>query len=337
MVQRLLGGIAVLAAVVTAPIAATRGTFVPDWTFKGSTLAGWQVLGQAGWRAADGELIGTPTSPEGGWLVLDKSLQDVEFGGDFRCTGGCKTGVLLRAEKTPSGMKGVFVSLVDGDVAAYAVTLDAAGRELTRERLRPGGGMIRFAPSPADTAAAAARGGPGAAAGGRGPAPAPGAPGAPGQPPGGRAGGAGRGRGVLASGVALPIVRPSTALKPDDWNDLDIIIDANLVRPLINSGLTGGGAADDELGRFGPIALYVGGTGEVRFRDVSYRDLGLKRFAKEQLSPNFRVERLTPYYYSFSAAVADVNRDGNLDIISGPFIFMDRISPLRARSTPRRP
>src|SRR5215218_121046 len=133
MLQRLLGGIAVIAAVATAPAAATRGTFVPDWTFKGSTLAGWQVLGQATWRAADGELIGTPKAAEGGWLVLDKSFQDIEFGADFWCTGGCKTGVLLRAEKTPTGMKGVYVSLVEGDVRSYAVTLDANGRELTRE------------------------------------------------------------------------------------------------------------------------------------------------------------------------------------------------------------
>src|SRR6185436_18230245 len=112
-----------------------RATFVPDWTFKGSTLAGWKVLGQADWRAVDGELIGTPKAPEGGWLVLDKSFQDVQIGADFRCTGGCKTGVLLRAEKTPTGMKGVYVSLAEGETGSFAVTLDASGKELTRNRL----------------------------------------------------------------------------------------------------------------------------------------------------------------------------------------------------------
>ena len=95
-------------------------TFVPDWTFKGSTLAGWQVLGAADWKAIDGELVGTPKSADGGWLVLDKSFQDVQFGADFKCTGGCRTGVLLRAEKTSSGMKGIFLSLDEGEVGGYA-------------------------------------------------------------------------------------------------------------------------------------------------------------------------------------------------------------------------
>ena len=258
-----------------APLTATRGTFVPDWTFKGSTLDGWHGLGQADWKAADGVLIGTPKSPEGGWLVLDKSLQDVQVGFDVRCTGGCRTGVLLRAEKTPSGgLKGIFVSLDSEDIAGYAVTLDAGGRELTRERLRPGGGMVRFAPTVAEAAAAAARGG-GAGRGGAG------------------RGGAGRG------------AQPSP-LKADDWNDIDLVVDANILRPAVNGRQIGGGAADDDAGRFGPVALYVGGSGEVRFRDVGYRDLGLKRFAKEQLSPSFRMQRLTPYYYSFSAAAADI-------------------------------
>jgi Domain of Unknown Function (DUF1080)/FG-GAP-like repeat len=276
-----------------APLSATRGTFVPDWTFKGSTLGGWHGLGQADWKAVDGVLIGTPKSADGGWLVLDKPLQDVQLGFEMRCTGGCRTGVLLRAEKTPSGgLKGVFASLVDEDIAGYAVTLDASGHELTRERLRSGGGMMRFAPTVAEAAAAAA------AAAARG---------------AGRGGAAGRGGGGRGP-------QPSP-FKADDWNDIDIVLDANILRPIVNGRPTGGGAADEEAGKFGPVALYVGGTGEVRFRDVGYKDLGLKRFAKEQLSPNFRMQRLTPYYYSFSAAAADINRDGNMDVVSGPFIF----------------
>ena len=120
-------------ATAFTPLTATRGTFVPDWTFKGSTLDGWHAVGEASWKAADGVLVGTPKSPEGGWLVLDKSLQDVQFGFELQCTAGCRTGVLLRAERTPSGgLKGIFTSLVDEDIAGYAVTLDATGRELTR-------------------------------------------------------------------------------------------------------------------------------------------------------------------------------------------------------------
>ena len=109
MTRRFFGLLMASAALSTLPLAGTRSTFIPYSTFKGSTLAGWHVLGSADWKAVDGELIGTPKSPEGGWLVLDKSFQDVEFGADFKCAGGCKTGVLLRAEKTPTGMKGIFL------------------------------------------------------------------------------------------------------------------------------------------------------------------------------------------------------------------------------------
>jgi len=156
MSRQLLALVATLAALLTVPVAGTRSMFVPDWTFKGSTLAGWHVIGAADWKAVDGELIGTPKSPDGGWLVLDKSFQDIQVGADFKCVGGCKTGVLLRAEKTATGMKGIFLSLDEGEVGGYAVTVDASGKILTKERLRPGGGLMRIAPSAAEQAAAAA-------------------------------------------------------------------------------------------------------------------------------------------------------------------------------------
>ena len=132
----------VAALLVAALFAAVPPAFVPDSTFQGSTLKGWHVVGQADWRADKGELIGTPKSAGGGWLVLDKSYQDVQFFASFRCTGSCKTGVLLRAEKTGSGMKGIYVSLTQGDLASYRVTLDAQGQELSREKLRPATGTL---------------------------------------------------------------------------------------------------------------------------------------------------------------------------------------------------
>ena len=36
-----IGVIAVVAAAMTVPLSGTRSTFVPDWTFKGSALTGW--------------------------------------------------------------------------------------------------------------------------------------------------------------------------------------------------------------------------------------------------------------------------------------------------------
>src|SRR4051794_26914329 len=100
--------VAAISALSLAPAFGVGPTFKPDFTFRGSSLTGWHVLGQAGWRAENGELIGTPKSG-GGWLVSDKSFQDAGLFANFRCTGGCKTGVLFRVEKTADGMKGVYV------------------------------------------------------------------------------------------------------------------------------------------------------------------------------------------------------------------------------------
>src|SRR3954447_8482733 len=107
---------AIAAVIVAAAFGAAPSAFVPDTVFKAASLSGWHTLGQADWRVENGEIVGTPKSPGGGWLVLDKSYQDVGFFASFRCAEGCKTGVLFRAEKTPEGMSGVLVSLSAGDL-----------------------------------------------------------------------------------------------------------------------------------------------------------------------------------------------------------------------------
>ena len=128
----LLAGAAALAAFTLSGAAASKN-FVPDYVFSGSTLTGWTPAGGATWRAEKGEIVAAPGA--GGWLFFDRSYQDVGFFASVRCAEGCKTGVLLRAEQTPDGgTKGIFVSLVEGDLATYRVTLDAKGVETARER-----------------------------------------------------------------------------------------------------------------------------------------------------------------------------------------------------------
>ncbi len=289
----------IVAAAISAALATSPVVFVPDATFHGSSLTGWHPLGHAKWRAENGEIVGTP-GEGGGWLVLDKSYQDIGFFTSFRCASGCKTGVLLRAEKTPQGMKGIYVSLTDGDLASYRVTLDAEGRELSREALRPGGGQMRIAPPPNPNAGRGGRGGRGAG-GGRMPT-----------PPG------------------LPLKAPVSVYHANDWNHIEIILDANIVRSFFNDGNSSssptthglGGVADEAFGRFGPVALYAGGAGEVRFKDVSYKDLNSKVLPKEKVSPNFTMQRIDDFYYAWSAAAADVNRDGILDVVAGPYYWL---------------
>ncbi|RPI51596.1 MAG: DUF1080 domain-containing protein, partial [Acidobacteria bacterium] len=140
--------VAVAALAGQAPLSGAGPSFHPDTTFKGSSLTGWHAVGAAAWRAENGELVGTPQQPEGGWLMLDRPYQDVGFYASFQCAPGCRTGVMLRAEKTAGGMKGIYMALTDGDPGAYRVTLDERGRMLTREPLRFIGGQLRIAPPP---------------------------------------------------------------------------------------------------------------------------------------------------------------------------------------------
>ena len=136
----------IASAVALIAVFAAPKDFVADFMFTGSTLAGWHSLGDADWRADKGEIVAKPKSERGGWLVLDRKYQDIQLVADFRCEGACKAGVLLRVEKTADGMKGVYVSLSAGDIAAYSVTLDGQGKEISRSAMPPGPGpMIRMA------------------------------------------------------------------------------------------------------------------------------------------------------------------------------------------------
>src|SRR5262245_28396945 len=116
-------------------------TFRPDFIFKGSALTGWTPIGAADWKAQNGEIVGTPKSPAGGWLVLNKSFEDVGVFSNITCDADCKAGILMRAEKTPGGgMKGLLLQVENGELKSFAVTIDAQGNETAREALPAGGG-----------------------------------------------------------------------------------------------------------------------------------------------------------------------------------------------------
>ncbi len=286
-----------LAIFASLPAFAAGPSFQPDVTLTGSSLTGWHTVGQATWRAQDGALTATPQSGNGGWLMLDHGLQDVGLYTEFRCAGPCDAGALFRAQKTADGWKGIYVSFTDPDNGSYAVTVDSEGKILTREKLRRGGGLMRLAPAAPAPNAAGAAGGPNGAGARR--------PGGAGFPP--------------RANVDLPVPRPDTSLRAGEWNSIECMFDANIVRAVRNNGSEAGGV-DDGNG-FGPIALYVGGTGEVQFKDVGYKDLMQQITPLEKTSPNFRKQQISPFYYSMTAAAADFNHDGNMDIVSGPYIY----------------
>lgn len=311
------GGIVILTMVVlfllSQAIAGSPPDFVPDVTFSASSLQGWHTLGDVDWHAKDGEFVGTPhPGGNGGWLVLDKSYQDTEFALSFRCAADCKTGILLRAEKTPDGMRGTYVSLTDGDPGAYALALDSNGKQTKRDKLGSAAAMSRTAVPPAPSTNPAAQ------AAALGAAPETSAAGGDNAAAGGR-GGRGRGRGGFPG--RGPAASP---IHPGDWNTVETLIDADIVRAQVNGTSLGfGGAATTDKGAdFGPIALYVGGSGEVDFKDISYKDLAYKNEPAEYVSPNYRAQRISDYSYAWSAAVADINHDGIKDIVAGPYYYL---------------
>jgi hypothetical protein len=275
-------------ALAAAPNFASGPSFHPDVTMSGTNLNGWRSLGAAQWSAENGKIAGRPGQTGGGWLVLDKSYQDVNFYTEFRCADGCVTGVLFRAEKTPDGgMKGIYVSLSDADTGEYAVTVDAHGQIVDRKRLPRGGGLVRVAPPPP-----------------------------PDQPA--QNGNGARFRGMHPS-VSLPLTPPDTQLRPNDWNSVEIFYDANIVRAFLNNGYEIGAVGNTD--GYGPIALYAGGTGEVEFKGVALGDMALKTRQPEVTSKEFRKQKLNDFYYSWGAAAADFNHDGVLDVASGPYIY----------------
>ena len=307
MSKRIVGVILLAVSALFSILFAATHDFLPDFVIRESSLAGWRTVGQAQWRANNGEILGTPRDQSGGWLVLDKSYQDVQFYTEFRCVARCDAGVLLRAEKTPDGgLKGVYVSLRDDDLDSYPVTVSAEGKELNRTKLPRstaqfsrtavgpayGNAQIPGFADPAPTLeqqeAAAMR--PAAAVAGRG------GPGRGGPPP--------------------------PAIRSGDWNSLNVIVDMDLVWVALNGRRGANAATGDRMTGFGPVALHVGGSGEVRFKDVSFQDLNHKREPAEKVSSHFRMQRLSDFFYSWGATAGDVTHDGVPDVIAGPFYFV---------------
>ena len=308
MSRILLPGLIAFPALFSVIFAATHD-FVPDTVFKGSSVSGLRTLGSADWRADSGEISGIPRDPDGGWLLLDKSYQDVEFYLELRCGAACDAGLLLRSEKTSGGgLKGIYVSLKEGAIDSYEVVLSPNGKELSRVRLdRATAQFARIATGPWTNGAAHVPGfatlaptvSEQQAEAAKPPAAVSASPGAA----------AGRGP-------------PRPALVPNDWNTVKVIVDTDMVWVTVNGRSVVNAATNDRMMGFGPIALHVAGTGDVRFRDISAKDLNGKREPAEEVSTHFRMQRLNDFFYSWGATTGDINHDGIPDAIAGPFYYL---------------
>jgi hypothetical protein len=296
----LLGtAIAILGVV---PIFAARQTFLPgpsfqpDSTLTGSSLSAWRTVGAGKWEMSDGHLTGTP-GPAGadGWLVMNRSFQDVELFTRFKCSSGCDTGILFRMQKTlDGGMKGVYASLSGKKMVTYFdVAVDAQGKITSRTPLENGGGKMRIAPPPD-------------------PNPKPSK--APAYNPGRFS------PYMQTPGIDYPYTKPDSNLYPDDWNDVELIFDANILRADQNNGRETGGVAASSDG-YGPIAFHIGASGKAEFKDIAYKDVHFHDREAAYTSPDFSKQTINDFYYSWGAASADFNHDGVPDIVSGPYVY----------------
>ncbi|MCC7123667.1 MAG: VCBS repeat-containing protein [Acidobacteria bacterium] len=295
MQRHTLAGLAVGAALFSA-LASAQGPasdFKPDTVFSGSGLGAWKVIGTGTWTAEKGEVTGK-AGPGGSWLVLDQPYQDLNFFTRFQCSSPCDAGVLFRTQDADGGRTGILLSLKDGDLATYRVTITAAGALTAREALRPVGPFLRSAP-PAGSADAAK-------------------PLAP--------TGAGRGGSPITLPTPLPDLEPpSPGIRAGQWNLLNVVVDSDVIRSTLNQGIEiAPGATEDRMG-YGPIALYVG-SGDVRFKDLAFKDLHVKTVEREVVSPRFRMQRLDDFYYAWGAGAGDFNHDKVLDVVSGPYYYL---------------
>ncbi len=260
-------------------------SFIPDYTFTGAQLKDWTALDNVQWRAQEGEIIAT-ASNNAGLLLLNRSYQDAGFHAWFTCPPGTEAGFLFRLETKNDTTNGVLVSIKDNETATYSIALDKQGHELLREKLRPAGSIVRLAP-PATTQTANNN--------------------RPNRP--------------RPTGPELPLQRPETGIRNDAWNQVEIFIDASIIRTFLNDGREMGAAAEDKAGGYGPVALYAAGTGTIRFREIGVKDIALKLLPPETTGSRFKVQRINDMYYSWGAAAADFDRDGTTDIVAGPYIY----------------
>jgi hypothetical protein len=262
-------------------------SFVPDANFAGSQLTGWHTLGHAEWSAENGEIVGKGSAGSG-WLVLDHSYQDTGFYAAFRCAGSCDTGVLLRMAKTADGITGTYLSVKGSAFSGENLTLDATGGVVESTKLRDAAGMIRYAPPRLD------------------PTKLP-------QPF----------RVFTPTVPALPITHAGSPFREDGWNEMEALLDSSIMRGYLNDSYrTLSVATDqDDIDSYGAVALFVGKGSEVRFKDVSYKDLAIRVQPAEEVGGRFRAQRLSPFYYNWSAVAADFNHDGEMDVLSGPYVY----------------
>jgi hypothetical protein len=102
------------------------------------------------------------------------------------------------------------------------------------------------------------------------------------------------------------------------------MIDGSLSAYLNGHRINTGGSGREAASPYGPLAIRVAGKpgAEVHFKDAKISDYTELAFPPDQVSGRFRMQRLTNFLFGDGLAVADINRDGYQDLVSGPMYYL---------------
>jgi hypothetical protein len=266
--------------------------------FDGKSLNGWRPIGGAQWKAEGGDLVGIVTNGQG-WLVLDQVYGDTGVELSFECDK-CEPGVMIRSTTEANRTSGVFFELTGPNAGSlFRVVLDENGREISRK------------PMPRYTAQVVAEGPKYLITGGCPPVPCTGIRDAHG-------GGAGSPGSIVAQGaMALRTGTPNTLLFSAGGG--------NVLTGTFNGTRIPNTIMDDGS-MHGRVALKVGGPAgaTLRVKRVFVRDYTLRvaGVQPEFTDPRFRKILLSDIFYAEGVGAGDLNRDGHMDVVAGPFYYL---------------
>ena len=112
------------------------------------------------------------------------------------------------------------------------------------------------------------------------------------------------------------------------WNEVRVQVRGDVTAP--PAGGRGAGPAPAAATQpaetypvYGPVALRIS-KGQVRIKDMTLTDLlrPAAGVAPEVSSPNFRKVQLTDRFYSEGISAGDINKDGVMDALTGPYAYL---------------
>lgn len=109
---------------------------------------------------------------------------------------------------------------------------------------------------------------------------------------------------------------------PDGWKHFHFLLRGDLLPANLANGQKAL-SSESNMPDYGQVALRIQ-KGEVRFKEVSLIDLTrpIMGFPPHVIGPGFREVELTDRFYAEGITAGDVNRDGVMDVVSGPFAYL---------------